>query len=502
VRLIRLTLRLLKGIYDLLATYLLGWVLLFALLAWCFQLLLGGAVSLAGDFESTESFWLWVRRTLPVNVTLLRLIVFGVLHLIIFWALRRRIARLKAWAERGADKVIARYRRWSSSERAVASGFFSLLVTALLIPFVVQPTLVPLNLGAASWARRAANLADGSATAGLVESVIGLYRKVYAEPAVADRGVTPEEFDESLRGIAQRELGGPGDPPPSRKPRPLMDRWDPLIWKVVGGNRRAFARVKAFMWVESGGQQFAVSSTGCSGLMQFCSRTARSGGFRRVFGLGQVYPCSCRGRCGVSRKTRRELESGDPERIAAQRRGFPCDLSDARFDPRKSIKAGHLYVRRLAKLHGGNILVMYIGYNSGPAVAKRLWSALRRDANADLKSVARHLPGALAPYYGSSAGSRARSLVKVHLPKLARAYRLYHSATPPTSDQGSGLAGRQEKQRKSDRVTAVLEVGVEERHDVLGWHVGEQVVRGAEDVAAAGAQRRCAQLHLLSHIGG
>jgi Transglycosylase SLT domain len=505
MRLLRLILRLLKGVYDLLATYLLAWVLLFALLAWCFQLLLGGAVSLVGDFASTESFWNWVRRALPVNVTLLRLAVFGLLHLIVFWTLRRRIVRLKAWVERGADRLIARYRRWSNGGRAAAGGLFSLFVSALLVPFVVQPTLVPLNLSGRAWASRAANLADGSATDALVESVVGLYRKLYAEPAVTDRGVTPDEFDESLHGIAKHELGagGPGGPPPaSRRRRPLMDRWDPLIWKVVGGDRRAFARVKAFMWVESGGQQFAVSSTGCSGLMQFCSRTARSGGFRRVFGLGQVYPCSCRGRCGVSRRARRELESGDPERIAAQRRGFPCDLSDARFDPRKSIKAGHLYVRRLAKLHGGNILVMYVGYNSGPAVAKRLWSALRRDAKADLQSVARHLPAALAPYYGSAAAGRARSLVRVHLPKLARAYRLYHSTTPPSSDQGSGLAGRQGKQRQSDRIAAVLEVGVKERDEVVGRHVGEQVVRGAEDVAAAKAQRRCAKLHLLSHSGG
>jgi hypothetical protein len=198
VRLIRLTLRLLKGIYDLLATYLLGWVLLFALLAWCFQLLLGGAVSLAGDFESTESFWLWVRRSLPVNVTLLRLIVFGVLHLIIFWALRRRIARLKAWAERGADKVIARYRRWSSSERAVASGFFSLLVTALLIPFVVQPTLVPLNLGAASWARRAANLADGSATAIPIAACV---THAAASVSKGEPKSTPTDAKAASRGI-------------------------------------------------------------------------------------------------------------------------------------------------------------------------------------------------------------------------------------------------------------------------------------------------------------
>jgi hypothetical protein len=51
---------------------------------------------------------------------------------------------------------------------------FSAAVTLLLVPFLIQPTLVPRRLGARAWAARAANLADGSASAAVVESVIGL----------------------------------------------------------------------------------------------------------------------------------------------------------------------------------------------------------------------------------------------------------------------------------------------------------------------------------------
>jgi len=256
--------------------------------------------------------------------------------------------------------------------------------------------------------------------------VIGLYRKLYAEPVVSE-GVSGEEFDDSLHRIEDSEVDELDPFSPARGPfrrRALMDRWDPLLKQVVRGDRRAFAAVKAFMWVESGGQQFAVSHTGCAGLMQFSSRTARTG-FSRIFGTGQVYPCSCRGGCGVPRSIRRALESGDPERVRAQRSRFPCDLTDARFDPRKSLTAGWIFIRRLQRSHGGNIYLSYIGYNSGPAVARRLWRAIGKKGRAGLDVIAPELPRALEPFYGASAASRARSLIRVHLPKLGRAYRLY-----------------------------------------------------------------------------
>jgi lysophospholipase L1-like esterase len=449
LRLVRLLFRVIKGLYDLLASYLLAWILFFALVAWGFQAILGLVVGLAGH-SSTESFWIWADRRLELDLALLRVIGFGLLHLGVFLLLRRRLRWVQGWLERGVDRVLARYRRWAKEHargRAVTGGAFSLIVTALLVPFVVQPTLVPLRHGftGRAWLRRAANLADGSATAAAVESVIGLYRKLYAEPVVSE-GVTGVEFDDSWHEIELDEvevkgeiddpdpvLPGPG-PMPYRR-RPLMDRWDPLLKQVVKGDRRAFAAVKAFMWVESGGQQFAVSHTGCAGLMQFASRTARTG-FSYIFGRGQIYPCSCRGArgCSVPRSVRKALESGDPARVMAQQSRFPCDLTDARFNPRKSLTAGWAFIGKLQRTYGGNIYLSYIGYNSGPAVAQRLWRAIGKNSRAGLDVIAPQLPRALEPYYGAAASTRARSLLRVHLPKLGRAYRLYlrQVSAPPS----------------------------------------------------------------------
>jgi lysophospholipase L1-like esterase len=428
MRLVRLLFRIIKGLYDLLASYLLAWILLFALVAWGFHAIFGAIVGLL-DHESTEAFWIWANRMAETDLTLVRVIGFGLLHLGLYLLLRRRLRRLQARIERGVDRALARYRRWARAHargRVLVGGAFSLLVTALLVPFVIQPTLVPLRFDGKAWLTRTANLADGSATNALVESVIGLYRKLYAEPVVSE-GVTGDEFDDSLRGIEGSEVDDldPSLPAPGPfRRRPLMDRWDPLLKQVVKGDRRAFAVVKAFMWVESGGQQFAVSHTGCAGLMQFSSRTARSG-FTWAFGAGQIYPCSCSGGCRVPRSVRRALESGDPERVQAQRSRFPCDLTDARFNPRKSLTAGWAFIRRLQRSYGGNIYLSYIGYNSGPAVARRLWRAIGKKRRAGLDVIAPRLPGALKPFYGASAESRARSLIRVHLPKLGRAYRLY-----------------------------------------------------------------------------
>jgi hypothetical protein len=428
MRLMRPLLRIIKGIYDLLATYLLAWVLLFALLALGFQLLLHGAVCIVGDFASTETFWVWADRMLPFRIAILRLVGFGLLHAAIYLLLRRRLGRIQAWIERRADWVLDRYRRWSQTHsrgRLAAGTTFSLIVTLLLVPFVIQPTLVPLRFEARDWLARGANLLDGSASAAIMESAVGLYRKLYAEPVIA-QGVTPEQYDDSMSAEPEPE---PLPPDPRRprpaRPRPMMDRWDPLILQVVAGDRHAFATVKAFMWVESAGQQFAVSRTGCAGLMQFCSRTARSGGFRNIFGLGQVYPCRCNGRCIVPRHVRRDLESGDRRRLEQHRGAFVCDLTDARFDPHKSIAAGWLYIRELQRQLGGNLLLSYIGYNSGPAVARRLWQRIGRRADADLELIGRHLEQALEPNFGAAARRRARGLVRVHLPKLQRAYLSY-----------------------------------------------------------------------------
>ena len=60
----------------------------------------------------------------------------------------------------------------------------------------------------------------------------------------------------------------------------LLTKEGTLVLRLDPETQAAF--IKAFMWVESGGRQFAVSSTGCAGLMQFCPGTARTpfGGLR------------------------------------------------------------------------------------------------------------------------------------------------------------------------------------------------------------------------------
>ena len=423
-----------KGIYDILASYLLAWILLFALLALGFQVLLSLVTGMYG-FQSTESFWLWVDRArLPGGVSALHLRLGGffLLHCAVFVALRRQILAIKKHVEQSVDRGIEWYRALVGGSPAVqgATGFlFSLAVTLLLIPFVIQPTLVPLAWGGGAWIQRAANLVDGSASSATVESVIGLYRKLYAEPVVAE-GMSPGELEPGLP--APRPTGPLPRVVPPGKHR-LMDRWDPYISKVTT-DRHQFAVLKALVYVESGGLQYAVSRTGCAGLTQFCSRTARSGGFRKIFGVGQVYRCRCDGACRISRAARRDLESGDRARILSRRGEFPCELTDARFDPAKAIRAGQAYVRRLSARYGGNLYLIYIGYNSGPAVANRLWRDLGRDPRADLEAIEARLEGALAPFFRRSAASRARNLVKVHLPKIKRAYDRYRARAALTDE--------------------------------------------------------------------
>jgi len=241
---------------------------------------------------------------------------------------------------------------------------------------------------------------------------MGAYRRLADEPVVGP-------------GIDARELA-----PRSAGPRaaePAMARWDDLIWQTVGGDPQAFALVKAVLWVESAGRQFAVSQTGCAGLMQFCTTTARSDGFRDIFGMGRVYPCRCDGPCNVPQPMQQDLESGDKQRILAHERAFVCALNDARFDPNKSIAAGWRYLSTLRQRVGGNIYLTYIGYNSGPKVAQRVFTRLGGNAKAKLTQIGRHLVGAMRPVYGASAEPRASSLLQVHLPRLKRAFRTYQA---------------------------------------------------------------------------
>jgi hypothetical protein len=161
--------------------------------------------------------------------------------------------------------------------------------------------------------------------------------------------------------------------------------------------------------------------------MQFCAGTARQKPFRAIFGVGTVYTCRCRTRdCPPSRDVRRRLETGDRDTLRHLAADFPCDLTDTRFDPERALRAGDRYIRDLAADLGGNLYLIYIGYNSGPSIAREVYRRLGHDPDARLADIELHLTDVMRPVYGAGSSRRARSLLRTHLPKLARAFRRYH----------------------------------------------------------------------------
>ncbi|MBW2736323.1 MAG: hypothetical protein JRH20_28375 [Deltaproteobacteria bacterium] len=408
-----------KALYDRLVSLLAGWTLLFALVAGLFYLLTWLVFCGLFDFDSLPAFWRWAGRRLPGGALGWRLAIFGVLHAAWLWQLRRRLPAIHGWLQKTTLAIVVRPRGWARRHprlRLTAGICTSLLITLLLVPFFLQPTLFPpTSFRARTWGYRLANLIDGRATVTAAESVLGFYHRVV--------GVEPK------LGPGVDELGYKASFGRGERARPLMDRWDPLIREVVGDNPRSFATLKAFLWVESGGRQFALSTTGCAGLMQFCTRTARARPYGPIFGAGRIFPCDCGGgRCKVSLATRRALESGDAGQVGLVARSFPCDLGDGRFDAERSLRAGWVYIKRLSRAFGGNRSLMYIAYNSGPSVAKRVWRGLGRRRHAMLRDIRPHLVAALRPSFGAAAERRARSLSRNHLLKLDHAFRRYFRA--------------------------------------------------------------------------
>lgn len=426
--------RILKGLYNILAGYLLAWILLFALASLGLQALLGLVAGFL-EFDSVDQLWVQLSSRTGQRQLYLRLAAASLIHLSWLLLLRKPIWRVWQLLERGITALERGLERLGSEESFVRRFFsttFTVAVTALLVPFVIQPTLVSNDWDGRAWAVRAANLVDGTASSNVVESVVGLYRRMGAPPVRSQGssgGPMDVIFPEDDGQVIPIQDGGITARPPPRGP--LMDRWDPVIRQVAGKDRHAFALLKALIWVESGGRQFAVSRTGCVGLTQFCSRTARSRPYRAVFGLGQVYPCSCRnGGCDIPRSVALDLESGDMARLIKHKATFPCDLSDARFEPDKAIAAAWLYAQRMLRAYGNNIYLFYIGYNSGPGVASRVWSKAGRQGGVGLAKIDDHLASALRPHFGDSSEARAKSLVTKHLPKLKAAYIRYYQPAP------------------------------------------------------------------------
>ncbi len=383
-------------------------VLPLAATAWVLRLVASGLAGLAG--AELPEVWALVATGLGADADLVRLVLFGGIHVGLAVALLPRLvalSRTKGWAalRRRAARIRVPDRARRPLEIAGWTG-----VTLVGVAFLLQPTLVPLRVDGRSWLERAANLADGTASAHLVDSVVGLARALRSPPVEPGAPVRPEDFD---RGLHDEVV-------------PLMDRWDEALLAAVEGDRELFARTKAFLWVESGGRQFALSSTGCAGLMQFCASTASDKPFRSIFGVGRVAACGCRG-CAVPREVQVALET-DPEAVERVGATFPCDLSDARFDPDRSLRAGVAYVKLLGERFGGHLPLMYVGYNSGPGVAAALHRKLAAEPRIGVAELRPHLADALRPYYGARAEGRASGLLEVHLPKLVEAYERWRRA--------------------------------------------------------------------------
>ena len=215
---------------------------------------------------------------------------------------------------------------------------------------------------------------------------------------------------------------------------PRMSRWRPLVRRIVGARHDDIALLMAMMFIESGGRQYAVSRSGCAGLMQFCDTTALRPPFDRIFDIDRLRPCAClRRRCYIRRPERRFLETTAAALHPIIAADFPCSLSDARFDPEAAIRAGWTYISDLARAFDRNIYLVYIGYNSGPPVAASLWRQLGSRRARRLEEIRRMLPRALTPSFGRRwARRRAKALLNVHLPKLARVYRAYGGRTAIT----------------------------------------------------------------------
>ena len=424
-----------KGFYDILATYLLLWMLYITVVSLglhaLFSLLAQGL-----GYESAELLWRNVAWRAGLDGLWVRLGVYGVAQAVIFWLLRPVLAWLLGAGERmfdGVQRLHVSVGRYLPNVRAVVGALFSLMITVLLVPFVLQPTIVGFAFHERAMWERAANLMDGQATLGFADSVVGFYRKLYAEPVKPVEGIEQEAlervFVERPSPVEQEEWesGGSAGPiaPLDGSSQPLMDRWDPYIMAAAGQDPERFAMIKAFMWVESGGRQFAVSHTGCAGLMQFCGGTARRSPFQEIFGRGQIYRCQCNGPCRIDREAQRDMERGDESLLRLRSAEFPCDLTDARFNAERSIRAGARYIADLHAEFGGNIYLMYIGYNSGPGVARKVYARLGRNADATLEEIEVHLADSMLQWYGVGSYSRARSLVRTHLPKIKKAQERY-----------------------------------------------------------------------------
>lgn len=366
-----------------------------------FQLATGAIATFTGD-DAAAMLFRRIGQWWGVSTDTVRLTLLVPLHgsvLVVGWPLLWRLFAAQRFVATRVARLLAGWRRTLTT----LAGIAWLASVAIGCQLVLQPGIEPMEMGPRVWRARAANLLDGTASLETYAMIKGLWLRWSGAPI-------PGEFSVTAEDLQVRTLDGP-----------VMRRWDPLL-RTHTRDAEHFAQTKAFLWVESAGHQFAVSRTGCAGLFQFCVSTAQRHPFRDIFGTGAVAACSCSGRpCRVPPALRDALET---DTLAlAKHEGFVCSETDARFDPHRAIPAGAAFVTELSDDLGGNLLLMYIGYNSGPAVAKRLKRIVGTDATID--DLRPHLATVLARWYGESAPGRADGLLNAHLPKLERAYQHY-----------------------------------------------------------------------------
>lgn len=115
--------------------------------------------------------------------------------------------------------------------------------------------------------------------------------------------------------------------------------------------------IAAVIMQESRGNPYAVSSTGCAGVNQFCAATAKD--YLSIF----VTIKACSKKCSCSFKCTKE-------QIVE---GCGCDINDGRFDTQKSIKAGGEYISKLLSSfydHPYKEEFAIASYNGGEGVVK------------------------------------------------------------------------------------------------------------------------------------
>jgi len=105
---------------------------------------------------------------------------------------------------------------------------------------------------------------------------------------------------------------------------------------------------------ESRGNRYAVSYTGCAGLFQFCWNTAFKE-YSSIFTPKPKTGCSKSITCHLS------CSYNNIKRY--------CSANDPRFDVKKSIDAGVMYINKIRKDFNNNLEKTLISYNAGESIA-------------------------------------------------------------------------------------------------------------------------------------